>query len=80
MLIALKRVGNRPGRVEPRAKKLGPQAYPLLTKLRRSARAEIKNYGHPKHVKYSHSNLSHFFAQHRLPKVNADRSVGCALN
>ncbi|APC15415.1 hypothetical protein BLL42_06625 [Pseudomonas frederiksbergensis] len=37
MLIAQRRVGNRPGRIEPRAIKRRPQAYPLLTKPRRSA-------------------------------------------
>ncbi|MBS9760174.1 IS4-like element ISPen1 family transposase [Pseudomonas mosselii] len=51
MLIAQRRVGNRPGRVEPRAIKRRPQAYPLLTKPRRSARADIRKHGHPKHVK-----------------------------
>lgn len=51
MLIAQRRVGNRPGRVEPRAIKRRPQAYPLLTKPRRSARAGIRKHGHPKHVK-----------------------------
>ncbi|AHL36833.1 hypothetical protein CD58_03830 [Pseudomonas brassicacearum] len=50
-LIAQRRVGNRPGRVEPRAIKRRPQAYPLLTKSRRSARADIRKHGHAKHVK-----------------------------
>ncbi|MHC8394309.1 IS4 family transposase [Pseudomonas sp. LB3P93] len=51
MLIAQRRVGNRPGRIEPRAIKRRPQAYPLLTKPRRSARADVRKNGHPKHVK-----------------------------
>lgn len=51
VLIAQRRVGKRPGRIEPRAIKRRPQAYPLLTKPRRSARAEVRKYGHPKHVK-----------------------------
>lgn len=50
-LIAQRRVGNRPGRIEPRAIKRRPQAYPLLTKPRRAARAEVRKNGHPKHVK-----------------------------
>lgn len=51
VLIAQKRVGNRPGRIEPRAIKRRPQAYPLLTQSRRSARADVKKNGHAKHVK-----------------------------
>ncbi|MCU1737592.1 IS4 family transposase [Pseudomonas sp. 20S_6.2_Bac1] len=51
MLVAQRRVGNRPGRIEPRAVKRRPQAYPLLTKPRRAARADVRKYGHPKHVK-----------------------------
>ncbi|MGV8886623.1 MAG: IS4 family transposase [Pseudomonas sp.] len=50
-LIAQRRVGNRPGRIEPRAIKRRPQAYPLLTKSRRSARADVRKNGHAKHVK-----------------------------
>ena len=37
-LIAQQRVGNRPGRIEPRAVKRRPKAYPLLTKPRPLAR------------------------------------------
>lgn len=51
MLIAQQRVGNRAGRVEPRAVKRRPKAYPLLTKPRTVARAEIKKYGHPRKLK-----------------------------
>ncbi len=51
MLIAQKRVGNRPGRTEPRAIKRRPKPYPLLTKARTTARAEVRKNGHPKKVK-----------------------------
>jgi len=50
-LIAQRRVGNRPGRIEPRAIKRRPQAYPLLTKSRRSARIDVRKNGHAKHTK-----------------------------
>lgn len=50
-LIARKRVGNRPGRVEPRAIKRRPKPYPLLMQTRRVARAEVRKNGHPKKVK-----------------------------
>jgi hypothetical protein len=36
--VAKHRVGNRPGRLEPRAKKRRPKPYPLLKKLRDQAR------------------------------------------
>jgi hypothetical protein len=39
--VATHRVGNRPGRCEPRAKKRRPKAMPLLKKPRRVARAEL---------------------------------------
>ena len=51
VLIAEQRVGDRPGRVEPRAVKRRPKPYPLLTKTRESARAYIRKHGHPKKVK-----------------------------
>jgi len=35
------RVGNRPDRYEPRARKRRPKEYPLLTKPRKEARAEL---------------------------------------
>jgi len=50
-LIAQKRIGKRPGRIEPRAIKRRPKPYPMLMKTRRSARAEVKKNGHPKKVK-----------------------------
>lgn len=47
-LIAEPRVGLRPGRIEPRALKRRANAYPLLTKPRNAARAEVREHGHPK--------------------------------
>lgn len=51
LLIAQQRVGQRPGRIEPRAIKRRPKGYPLLMKPRAQARALVQKYGHPKHVK-----------------------------
>lgn len=48
VLIAEPRVGLRPGRVEPRALKRRAKQYPLLTKPREDARAEVREHGHPK--------------------------------
>ena len=48
VLIAQQRVGNRPGRIEPRAIKMRPKAYPLLTRPRAEARAYVRENGHPK--------------------------------
>lgn len=48
VLIAEPRVGLRPGRIEPRALKRRSKAYPLLTKPRKEARAEVREHGHPK--------------------------------
>ncbi len=48
ILIAQVTVGNRPGRIEPRAVKRRPKPFPLLTKPREEARNEIKRNGHPK--------------------------------
>lgn len=50
-MMAQQRVGDRPGRIEPRAVKRRPKAYPLLMKPRNEARAEVKKYGHPKKLK-----------------------------
>lgn len=50
-LMAQKRVGNRPGRVEPRAVKRRPKAFPLLTKPRAEARQQVLDFGHPRKVK-----------------------------
>lgn len=51
VLIAQQRVGNRPGRIEPRAIKRRPKSYPLLTTLRANARAKVRKHGHPKKLK-----------------------------
>ena len=51
MLIAQQRVGNRPGRIEPRNLKRRPKAFPLLMKPRKEARALVKKNGHPKKLK-----------------------------
>lgn len=51
VLIAEQRVGNRPGRIEPRAIKRRPKAYPLLMKPRALAREEIRRHGYPRKVK-----------------------------
>lgn len=51
VLIAQQRVGDRPGRIEPRAVKRRPKPYPLLTKPRECARAYIREHGHPKKLK-----------------------------
>ena len=51
MLIAQNRVAKRPGRIEPRAVKRRPKAFPLLTKPRAIARAEVERNGHPKKLK-----------------------------
>ena len=50
-LIAQQRVGNRSGRVEPRAVKRRPKAYPLLMQPRSLAREEIRKQGHPRKLK-----------------------------
>lgn len=47
-LIAQRRVGNRPGRIEPRMRKRRPKPYPHLDRPRHQARIEIKLYGYPK--------------------------------
>lgn len=51
VLIAQQRVGDRPGRIEPRAVKRRPKPYPLLTKPRERARLDIRKHGHPKKLK-----------------------------
>jgi hypothetical protein len=48
VLIAEPRVGVRPGRIEPRARKRRPKPFPLLTKPRSQARDEVRSNGHPK--------------------------------
>ena len=48
VLIAEPRVGLRPGRTEPRARKRRPKPFPLLTQPRKQAREYIRANGHPK--------------------------------
>jgi hypothetical protein len=50
-LVAQQRVGNRPGRIEPRAVKGRPKPFPLLTKPRASARDQVRELGQPKKLK-----------------------------
>jgi hypothetical protein len=50
-LIAQQSVGNRPGRIEPRAVKRRPKPYPLLMKPSIEARTDVLCYGHPKKLK-----------------------------
>ena len=51
LLIAENRVGNRPGRIEPRMIKRRPKPYSLLVIIRGLARVHVKKYGHPKKQK-----------------------------
>jgi hypothetical protein len=51
VLIAQQKVGNRPGRIEPRAIKRRPKQYPMLTQPRELARAHVLKHGHPKKLK-----------------------------
>jgi len=50
-LIAERKVGSRPGRVEPRTVKRRPKPFPLLMKIRDKARGEVRKNGHPKKLK-----------------------------
>ena len=45
-LIAQLTVGNRPGRIEPRARKRRPKPYPWLKIPRAEARERVRRYGH----------------------------------
>lgn len=51
ILIAQQAVGDRPGRIEPRAVKRRPKPYPLLKVPRAQARQHIEKFGHPKKLK-----------------------------
>jgi hypothetical protein len=51
VLMSQQRVGMRPGRIEPRAVKRRPKAYPLLTQPRPLARENVRKNGHPKKLK-----------------------------
>lgn len=46
-LIAQHRVGNRPGRIEPRAVKRRPKPFPLLPVPRAKACLFVRQHGHP---------------------------------
>ena len=48
ILIAQNKVGNRPGRIEPRVMKRRPKPYPLMTAPRKQARERVKKFGHPR--------------------------------
>ena len=51
VLIAQQKVGNRPGRIEPRAIKRRPKQYPMLALPREFAQEQVRKYGHPKKLK-----------------------------
>jgi hypothetical protein len=51
VLMAQKRVGKRPGRIEPRVVKRRPKPFPLLTQPRSLAREKVRRFGHPKRLK-----------------------------
>jgi len=51
VLIAQKMVGNRPGRIEPRAVKRRPKPFSLLMERRELARMKVRIHGHPKKIK-----------------------------
>ena len=50
-LMAQQRVGNRPGRIEPRALKRRSKPYPLLVVPRHQARENVEKHGHPRKLK-----------------------------
>ena len=50
-LVASQRVGDRPGRIEPRAVKRRSKPYPLLMLPRPQARAKILRHGHAAKLK-----------------------------
>jgi len=51
LLVAQQRVGNRPGRIEPRAVKRRPKPYPRLMLPRPAAREIVRIRGHERRVK-----------------------------
>ena len=51
LLVAEQTVGNRPGRIEPRALKRRLKSYPLLMQNRAEAREKVRKFGHPKKLK-----------------------------
>ena len=50
-LMAQRQVGNRPGRVEPRAVKRRPKPISLMTESRAILREKIMKFGHPIRLK-----------------------------
>lgn len=48
VLIAQPHVGQRPGRIEPRALKRRHKPHPLLTQIQVVAQEKIRIHGHPK--------------------------------
>jgi hypothetical protein len=51
VLVAQRRVAQRPGRIEPRAVKRRPKPYKLLMQPRHVAREIVRAKGHPVRVK-----------------------------
>ena len=51
VLIAQPQVGQRPGRIEPRALKRRHKPYPLLTQTRAIAQEMVRKHGHPEKIK-----------------------------
>jgi len=51
ILIAQRRVGNRSGRIEPRALKYRGKMYPKLMQQRAIAQEEVRKNGHTKKLK-----------------------------
>lgn len=50
-LIAQRQVGDRPGRIEPRAIKRRPKPFPRLTETRKIAKEKVRKHGHPEKLK-----------------------------
>jgi hypothetical protein len=50
-LIAQCKVGQRPGRIEPRMRKRRPKPYPWLKVPRVQARREVAKHGHAQRAK-----------------------------
>lgn len=51
-LIAQCKVGQRPGRIEPRMRKRRPKPYPWLKIPRAQARRHVERHGHPRKAKW----------------------------
>jgi len=50
-LMAQQKVGQRPGKIGPRAVKRRPKTYPLLMIFREDARRNVEKNGHPEKLK-----------------------------